>query len=97
MPCARSSGSRAGDEVIASTRTVFGSWRTARTPTSPQPTTKTRTRRKRAGSAPSGFRFEGKIGGCRKTGTMKNDKRKDTDYDFLCDRAAEWPRFHDDR
>jgi hypothetical protein len=53
---------RAACEVSASTRTRGASKRATRRPTSPQPTMSTRLRRKRAGKAPKGLWFEGKIG-----------------------------------
>src|SRR4051794_38134389 len=62
IPRARSCGARAGEEVSPSTRTRCGNTPATRRPTSPQPTTSTRWRRKRLGKAPSGFWFEGKIG-----------------------------------
>ena len=62
MPAARKGAIRAACEVSASTRTRSVSKRATRMPTSPQPTMSTRLRRKRAGKAPKGLWFEGKIG-----------------------------------
>ena len=72
LPCSgvmffpRISATRELDEVNARTLMRLGSKRAARRPTSPHPMIKIRWRRKRAGNAPKGFRFEGKIGAPRK-------------------------------
>jgi hypothetical protein len=61
MPSSRRRGARSGDELRASSRTRLPSMRATRVPTSPHPTTSTRSRRKRAGRAPRGLWFEGTI------------------------------------
>jgi hypothetical protein len=63
MPSARKDSKRWVLEVSASVPTERGSSAATRSPTSPQPTIKTRWRRNRAGSAPRGDWFEGKIAG----------------------------------
>jgi hypothetical protein len=62
-------------------------------PTSPQPTIKTRCRRKRAGSVPKGVWFEGKIRGSGSKSTPLG-YRKDELSNFC---AAQWPQLHRDR
>ncbi len=60
-PIARSSATRPDCEVSAKSRTLPRKHWARRNPTSPQPTINTRSRRKRAGKAPRGVWFEGKI------------------------------------
>ena len=94
-PWRRNCGTRSGDEVRASRRGRPAppppKASATRRPTSPQPTSSTRSRRKRAGSAPRGERFEGKIGGCPAGLKDKTPPRipKDELPDF---RAAQWPQ-----
>jgi hypothetical protein len=73
MPCPLSTAQFSGDEVKAMTRNGAGANRATRWPTSPQPTINSRWRRKRAGKAPSGVWFEGKI-----AVFAKNSNPKDT-------------------
>jgi hypothetical protein len=63
MPLERNSAARPEFEVSANKRTRLRNCPATRKPTSPQPTIKTRSRRKREGKEPRGVWFEGKIVG----------------------------------
>ena len=75
MPRERNSSTRLEDDVSAISPTRSRRTAATRRPTSPQPTINTRSLRKRAGSAPRGLWFEGKIRGYAKTECPKDNEK----------------------
>jgi hypothetical protein len=89
IPRRCNTGTRAGLLVSAYTRADDSNPDAARKPTSPQPTINTRGRRKRAGNAPKGIWFEGKI-----QSFVVHTKPEDNKHGVSSLGATQWPFFH---